>query len=179
MATLLVATCMILLFPQDPPTSPEEKQELVSELKIFEPLLGKTFRGKFANSTPEKPVYDVSHWERALNGRAVRILHSVNDGEYGGETMMMWNEKEQRITYWYFTTAGFVTQGHFEINGQEWASIEKVTGNKNGITEVKATSTLKKDGSLHVVSKYLKDNAWVPGHEIHYFSTPEAVVKFR
>lgn len=152
---------------------------MVAELKVFEPLIGKTFRGKFANSTPDKPVHDVSRWERALNGRAVRILHSVNDGEYGGETMIMWNEKEKRITYWYFTTAGFVTQGHFEITGKEWASIEKVTGNTNGITEVKATSTLKEDGSLHVVSKYFKNNEWVPGHEIHYVPTPSTTVNFR
>lgn len=179
MATLFITTCMMLLFPQDLPPSSGEKQELVSELKVFEPLIGKTFRGKFANSTPEKPVFDVSHWERALNGRAVRILHSVNDGEYGGETLVMWNEKEKRITFWYFTTAGFVTQGHFEINGEEWASVEKVTGNKNGITEVKATSILKKDGSLHVISKYLKDNEWVPGHEIHYLPAPDAKVNFR
>jgi hypothetical protein len=30
-------------------------------------------------------MFDVSHWERAMNGRAIRMLHSVNDGEYGGD----------------------------------------------------------------------------------------------
>ena len=50
---------------------------LSEHLMPFEPYLGKTFKGKFTHSTPEKPVYDISHWERTLNGNAIRILHSV------------------------------------------------------------------------------------------------------
>jgi hypothetical protein len=42
------------------------------------PLSGKTWRGVFANSTPEKPVVDIARWELALNGQVVRILHSIN-----------------------------------------------------------------------------------------------------
>ena len=57
---------------------------LSNNLKPFEAYIGKTFKGEFANSTPEKPVYDISHWERALNGNAIRIMHSVNNGEFGG-----------------------------------------------------------------------------------------------
>ena len=71
------------------------QRELSENLKPFENYIGKTFKGEFANSTPEKPVYDISNWERALNGNAIRILHSVNNGEYGGESIIMWNAKKE------------------------------------------------------------------------------------
>ena len=48
-----------------------EINSLSEHLKPFERYLGKTFKGEFATSTKEKPVFDVSHWERALNGRAI------------------------------------------------------------------------------------------------------------
>ena len=42
-----------------------EMNNLSEHLKPFEPYIGKTFKGEFANSTKEKPVFDVSHWERS------------------------------------------------------------------------------------------------------------------
>ena len=86
-----------------------EINSLSEHLKPFERYLGKTFKGEFATSTKEKPVFDVSHWERALNGRAIRIMHSVNDGEYGGESIITWDVKKNSLVSSYFTTAGFTT----------------------------------------------------------------------
>jgi len=63
-----------------------EKASLDERLEPLRPFLGKTWKGHFKDSTPEKPQVDVARWERALNGKAVRILHSVNDGVYGGVT---------------------------------------------------------------------------------------------
>ena len=89
----------------------ESAQKMLSEnLKPFQAFISKTFKGEFANSTPEKPVYDISRWERALNGNAIRIMHSVNNGEYGGESIVMWDTKKESLVSWYFTTAGFYTQ---------------------------------------------------------------------
>lgn len=51
---------------------PANDQPLVNEhLKPFLPFVGKTWRGEFANSTPETPVVDVSRWELVLNGQWV------------------------------------------------------------------------------------------------------------
>ena len=58
-----------------------EMNNLSEHLKPFEPYINKTFKGEFANSTKEKPVFDISRWERILNGMAIKITHSVNDGE--------------------------------------------------------------------------------------------------
>jgi len=159
--------------------SAEGDNTLTAELKVFEPLIGKTFRGEFANSTPEKPIVDISRWERAMNGKAVRNLHSVNRGEYGGETIIMWDAKQKKIAFWYFTSAGFYTSGTFDINGNTWTSLEKVTGNENGITEVKATSQLSEDGKLSVKSQYLKDGQWVPGNERLYTVANDEQVVFK
>ena len=174
--SLLVVNC----FAQEPGEQPKaDAGQLIPKLKFFEPFIGKTFRGEFANSTPEKPMFDVSHWDRAMNGRAIRMLHSVNDGEYGGETIVMWDSERKQLRSWYFTTAGFHTEGSFTIEGSRLISTEKVTGNDNGITEVRATSELNADGTLSVKSEYLAKGAWVPGHQITYKPAPDAKVVFK
>src|SRR6187397_1221034 len=89
----------------------DETGKLDEALEPLRPFLGKTWRGEFKNSTPEKPVFDVSRWERALNGKAIRVLHSVNEGAYGGESIIMWDKEKQVVAYHYFTTGGFTTTG--------------------------------------------------------------------
>src|SRR5260221_8201298 len=86
-----------------------DKPSLDPHLEPLRPLLEKTWKGAFKNSTPEKPTVDVMRWERAMNGKAVRHLHSINDGVYGGETIMLWDEKKQTVTFYYFTTGGLMT----------------------------------------------------------------------
>src|SRR5215470_1937995 len=76
--------------------SPDQLDE---PLKPFAPLIGKTWKGEFKKSTPENPLFDVSRWERALNGKAVRVLHSVNDGIYGGETLITWDANKKTLAY--------------------------------------------------------------------------------
>ncbi|MFN9878455.1 MAG: hypothetical protein ACK557_08245, partial [Planctomycetota bacterium] len=61
-SSLLVSFCMA----QSQDSTSAATNELIAELKFFEPFLGKTFRGEFANSTSEKPMHDVSRWERAM-----------------------------------------------------------------------------------------------------------------
>ena len=111
-----------------------EMNNLSKNLKVFEPYIGKTYEGEFAESTPEKPVFDVQYWERILNGNGIKITHSVNDGEYGGESIIMWDLKSESLQSWYFTTAGFYTEATVTFEDKKVVSIEKVTGNQNGIT---------------------------------------------
>ena len=155
-------------------------QKFLSEnLKPFEPYIGKTFKGEFANSTPEKLVYDISHWERTLNGNAIRIMHSVNNGEYGGESIVMWDTKKESLVSWYFTAAGFYTQATLHFEDGKLISIEDVTGNENGITQVKAIIEFLPNGDLHNTSQDLMLGNWVAGHEIYYKEDPNAKVLFK
>ena len=156
-----------------------EKASLDEHLEPLRPFLGKTWKGHFKNSTPEKPQVDVARWERALNGKAVRILHSVNDGVYGGESIIVWDEKKKGLVFYYFTTAGFQTTGTLTINEGKFTSHEVVTGSAEGVTEVKATVEVRADGTMHSKSEYLKDGKWVPGHEVTYKEDPKAEVVFK
>jgi len=90
-STLLLLISMVFGFQ-----SSEDKESnnsgLSEHLRPLGQFIGKTWRGKSPNADPDKPFEDVSRWERALNGQAVRILHSVNEGAYGGETLIVWDK---------------------------------------------------------------------------------------
>jgi hypothetical protein len=156
-----------------------EKASLDEHLEPLRPFLGKTWKGHFKDSTPEKPQVDVARWERALNGKAVRILHSVNDGVYGGESIIVWDEKKKGLVFYYFNTAGFYTTGTITFSEGKYTSHEIVTGNAEGVTEVKATSEVSADGTMHSKSEYLKEGKWVPGHEVIYKEDSKAEVVFK
>ena len=156
-----------------------EMNNLSEHLKPFECYIGKTFKGEFANSTKEKPVFDVSHWERALNGMAIRVVHSVNDGEYGGESIITWDVQKDSLVSSYFTTAGFMTNAVLHFEGEKLISIEKVIGNENGITKVKAIIELLQNGDLRNSSKYFQNGKWVDGHIIYYKEDSKAKIIYK
>jgi hypothetical protein len=159
-----------------------ETASLQPELEAMRPLLGKTWRGEFKNSTPEKPVADVVRWERALNGKAVRSLHSVNDGTYGGETIYRWDADKKAVTYHYFTTAGFMTTGTISFKEGKFITHEVVssdTGGAGGVKEVRSTSELLADGTFRVKTEHLKDGEWKPGRETIYKEDASAKVVFK
>ena len=155
------------------------QESLAEQLKPLQPFIGKTWRGEFKNSTPDKPVVDVSRWERALNGQAVRVLHSINNGEYGGETIIFWDKQKQSLVYYYFTTAGFFTHGSFKLEQGKFISHEYVTGNAEGVTEVKATGEMTPDGKMISTSQYFKNGEWVEGHSAVYIEDSTAQVVFK
>ncbi len=157
----------------------QSSTNLAKALEPLQPFIGKTWKGHFKNSTPEKPTVDIMKWERTLNGQAVRILHSINQGDYGGETIITWNAKTERLEYYYFTTAGFMTHGHMSWEGGKIVTHEEVTGNQDGITEVKSTMEILPHARLHTKSRYLKKGEWVDGHEITYELAPGAEVVFK
>ncbi|HND54003.1 MAG TPA: hypothetical protein PLV92_16445 [Pirellulaceae bacterium] len=150
--------------------------KLSEKLSALAPFVGKTWKGNFKSSTPEKPMFDASRWEVALKGKAIRITHSVNDGVYGGETLVMWNPATKQIEAHYFTNAGFFTRSTMEVKDGKIHTREKVTGNANGITEVEAVTELLPSGELHVKSRYYNGKEWADGHEILYKPAPDAKV---
>ncbi|TMP13435.1 hypothetical protein CWC02_20780, partial [Pseudoalteromonas sp. S2721] len=69
----------------------------------------------FNGAAGNPAVQDGSTWQRALNGTAIKPIHSSNDGEYGGASMIFWDNKNQSVVYYYFTPAGFYTQGSMNV----------------------------------------------------------------
>jgi hypothetical protein len=153
--------------------------EMNPHLAPLAPFLGKTWRGVVSPPGAEKPAVDVSRFDLALNGQAVRNRHSVDDGAYGGETFIVWEEARQSLVYFYFTTAGFYTTGTMSVEDGAIVSHEIVKGSAGGVAEVKATSRLLPDGRLQVKSRYLKDGRWEDGRETYYTEDPQAVVRFK
>ena len=160
-------------------SSAAEPASLQQQLEPLRPLLEKTWKGEFKNSTPEKPIIDVMRWERALNGKAIRVLHSINDGVYGGETIFRWDAKKEAITYHYFTTVGFMTVGTLNIKDGKLITHEVVEGAAGGVTEVKSTSELRSDGTYFIKTEHLKNGQWETGRETTYKEDATSKVVFK
>ena len=155
------------------------QEPLNEHLQFLAPYMNKTWKGIFVDSTATKPMYDISTWERTLNGQAVRILHSVNDGEYGGETIIYWDKLKQTVVYYYFTTAGFYTNGIMKVEGNKIISHEYVTGNQNDISEVRSTTYMSTAGKMCTEAEFLQNGSWIPGHKIIYGEDAAAKLIFK
>ncbi len=155
------------------------QEDLSENLKAFKPFVGKTWEGDLKDQGLGKPSVDIARWERALNGQAVRVLHSVNNGEYGGESIIFWDSKKKSVVYYYFTTAGFFTNGTMTVENGKYLSHEYVTGNAEGITEVKGTGEVTADGKMITQSQYLQNGKWVEGHSAIYVEDVAAQVVFK
>jgi len=157
-----------------------EQPTLHPKLEPFRPYLDTYWQGDLTQSGAAEKMIDRSHWQRALNGNAIKTVHSINDGVYGGESIIYWDEAKQSINYYYFTTAGFYTHGSmsFEDNNQRIIAREAVENNANGITLVESVSTLTGD-ILTVSARYLQNGEWVTGHSASYRRVAPLEVKFK
>lgn len=157
------------------------KLPFVKELAIFEPYLG-NWEAVFEEKDGKPTVVDVSRWEKALNGTTLRTLHSINNGMYGGESLIFFDKDKQQLVFYYFTTAGFYTQGTIEVlNDNSFVAYEDVTGNKDGITKVKSTSTMSLEKSpekLTVSTSYFKKGQWTQP-ESRTYRRSDKEVKFK
>ena len=150
-------------------------KQLDAKLAMFADYLG-TWQSNFTVAPGKPSVTDVSMWERALNGKAVRTLHSINNGEYGGESLIFFDKEKDSLVFYYFTTAGFYTSGTIEvINETQFVAYEDVSGNDSGITKVKSTSDLQKDRLL-VSTSYLKNGKWTEPEQRVYTKSDRKVI---
>ncbi len=152
---------------------------LSDHLEPLRPFLNKTWKGKVAETAEKLPIYDIAKWERILNGMGIRILHSVNDGAYGGETIIRWDSEKDSLVFYYFTTAGFYTSGTMKFEKGKLISNEHVKGNKNGISEVKAISQITAEGKMEVESQTFKDGEWSEAGLVVYVEDANARVIFK
>ena len=118
---------------------------------------------------------DVSRFEWAMNGRALRNLHAVDGGTYGGETLI-WAAGDS-LRFVYVTTAGFVTEGAASVR-EDGALVaeEAVTGHPDGIDRVRSVSHVGADGRLYTEASYRTDGVWTVGRVAVYERTPGATL---
>ena len=172
---LILGTILAIAVPQ---LCSAETGSLEPHLEPLRGWLGKTWKQQPTEGATNGKI-DVARWERALNGKAVRILHSVNDGEYGGETIATWDEGRKSVVYHYFTTAGYTTTGTMNFQGGKMVTNEKVAGNAGGVTEVRGTAEIAADGTFRMKTEYLKEGKWQPGRDATYREDANAKVVFK
>ncbi|QDP02891.1 hypothetical protein FNC98_03415 [Thalassotalea sp. PS06] len=166
-------------FSDDEVYIPDSNQqgELHPKLAMFKPYLG-GWQSDMGKNQQGEQMTDVSVWQRALNGNALRTLHSINDGAYGGESLIFWDESEKKVKFYYFTTASFYTSGWMEITGDnEFTAYEDVSGSEQGITQVKSTSELS-ENKITVSTSYLKNGEWTKP-QMRVYVRSEKAVKFK
>lgn len=142
------------------------------------PYVGRTFTGLMSPPGVEPAVSDVQQWEEIMGGKAVRITHSINGGDYGGESLLFWDVSRQTIAYWYVTTADFYTHGTMTAAGDSLVTHELVVGNAGDITEVKGLWRRTPAG-LTVTSRMMAGGQWQADRSTEYKETPGAVPSFR
>ncbi|MBN1970554.1 MAG: hypothetical protein JXR48_07290 [Candidatus Delongbacteria bacterium] len=140
-----------------------------SKFESFRFFINKTWKGELHEGGADKLNIDISKWELILNGMAIKNTHSLNDGEYGGETIIYHNRQTDKLEFYYFTTAGFMTTGNIINQGDNFFEFyEEVTGNKNGITAVKSRTELIDENTFKTSSQYLQNGNWIEGHGALY-----------
>ena len=165
MKRVLLTLLLVFIIPAHAEDTNNEK------LTVFTPFIG-TWKAEFADGT-----HDVSHIDWILGGKAIRIMHSINEGDYGGEALVHWNTDKQVISYRYVTTASFYTEGKIMPNEDGFDAHETVFGNMGGITETRAGYTINGD-EFHVWSQFLKNGEWTEKTQATYTRAPDAEVKF-
>lgn len=124
----------------------------------FEAMVGKTWRGQGIG--PNK-AEDIQRWEWAVGGHAIRIVHSVNNGAYAGETLIFRDKDSGNYIFHYFTTGGFHTTGTIRPVGAVSYEIDETIHGAKGFGALKSTGVLGADGVYRTRSKMEKDGKWV------------------
>ncbi|MCA8901195.1 MAG: hypothetical protein KDA53_08075 [Hyphomonas sp.] len=115
---------------------------------------------------------DISEWQWELGGAILVNRHVLENGSYGGITLIRPDCRTGALSYDYITSAGFVTSGTFELKEDgSWVSEEDVHGIVH-ILKVRSTGRLRDDGTMTSESKFLGDDGeWGAGHVFTYSRT--------
>lgn len=116
MKHLLLILLLLSVIPANAQDTTNEK------LLALAPFIG-TWKAEVAENN-----YDVSHYDWILGGKALRIMHSVNDGNMGGitETRSGYEMKDSEVHVW----------SQFLKNG-EWTEKANSTYTKAADAEVR------------------------------------------
>ncbi|UTW60130.1 hypothetical protein KFE96_07415 [Kordiimonas sp. SCSIO 12603] len=151
--------------------------EPLEQLKGLIPFIG-TWTSLSDTPDPRKRFIDVTRWEWAFGGKVVRIIHSVNDGAYAGESLIHWDNVDQQIIYRYVNNGGFYTDG--VITERSYGSIivhEYIRGTtEDGPTETRAGYSIR-NGQMYSWTQFKLRGVWGEKSEVIYERTPNATPK--
>ncbi|TNE67746.1 MAG: hypothetical protein EP335_00545 [Alphaproteobacteria bacterium] len=152
--------------------------EPAPELAPLAPFVGTTWKSVSGGFPGETDFHDISKWEWAMNGQVIRITHSINDGAYGGESLIHYDADQDRIIFRYVTTDGFYTDGVITLTDAGFDAHEAIRSAKGGPTEAKSSYSIR-DGNMHATAQVLTDGKWSDSSETVYAASPDSVVRFK
>lgn len=166
---ILTAVCAVALMTPVL-TTPVMAQEAVAydaraAFAPFTPLIGKTWRGQGVGPDGAR-VEDVARWEWAVGGHAVRVVHAVNGGVYGGETLIA--KEGDGYVFHYFTTGGFHTTGTMTVSAPGVLTIDETVHGASTIQRLRSRAEMGADGTYRVRSLTERDGAWVEAGGFDY-----------
>ncbi|MEM9168116.1 MAG: hypothetical protein AAGC56_00545 [Pseudomonadota bacterium] len=133
--------------------APARAEPAYAPMAPFAAMVGKTYRGE-GTGPDGAPLVDIAKWEFILGGRAVQTTHRLEGGDYGGRTIMFFDEAAKTYVFHYFTTAGFHTIGEFDVTEDGFVGSEAVEGHPTYVS-VYSKTTLDGDGTLRITSEYV------------------------
>lgn len=126
MKAIFLALCASVLM-MALPASAMENTAAYEPMAPFAKLAGKSWRGE-GTGPDGKPVIDIARYEMILGGRAFQSTHKLENADYGGRTIIFYDEGAKKYVFHYFTTAGFHTTGELTLTDTGFISVEKVEG---------------------------------------------------
>ncbi|MDO1558087.1 hypothetical protein Q0812_01420 [Brevundimonas sp. 2R-24] len=124
---------------QDLPIAAESRSAAFDPLL---PLIGKTWRGRGIGA---QGVEDVVRWEWAVGGRAVRTVHAVAGGVYGGETLIFPDRDTGQLIFHYFTSGGFHTTGVIRETAPGVLEISETVHGLDAVEQLRSTLEIEGD----------------------------------
>ena len=166
MRFLLAALLIVLL------SIPVQAQEPPSALAPLAPLVGDPWQGTLENDG--QTITDVSRWEWAMNKQALRNIHALEGGSYGGETLI-WAEGDS-LRFIYVTSGGFTTSGTGHVTEDGALVVEEVVDGHPEIDRVRSTSRVNADGALESTTQMRRNGTWEHARDAVYVRAPEATL---
>ena len=148
--------------------------EPIAELKALAPYIG-TWTSIQKPDDCEKFV-DVQKWEWAFRGQVIRLTHSVNGGEYAGESLIHWDATAKNIIYRYVNTSNFYTDGIITILKDGSLEVRENIFSSNKMGRQSHSGYRIEDGKMHSWSKFLTEGTWGEADHYTYNNTPDAVI---
>ena len=148
-----VVAALLLILPAAPAAAGDDNAAKgYAPMAVFADLAGRSWRGEGTGPNGE-PLVDIARYEMILGGRAFQSTHRLEDGNYGGRTIIFYDEGAKEYVFHYFTTAGFHTTGVIEPTETGFKAVEKVNGHPK-YAEVRSEIIMNDDG-MRVVSSHV------------------------
>ncbi|WCL55189.1 hypothetical protein [Gimibacter soli] len=143
------------------------------------PLMGKTWRSVENGTNPDGSTFnDVVRWEWQASGHMALATHSLNEGVYGGVTLIHHDAKARTIVFRYATTGGFYTEGTIVPKDGGFEILETVKGTTGGPSDVRTFMKMDGPDAYTVESRMMVNGVWGEPQTRMYRVDPDADVLF-